>query len=372
MAGCIWRIGERFMAAVNHENFAELTGNDRVAQAIREQNFQLTDGPVTLKPVPNLIRLPLDHERRVIDYHAIARDNQGRIYVLYNSNQRAADTRALARFHYEGDSPGQERIIFDTFLGARDWADGTPHGLNISRCRNTDGLVEELMAIVNNDGTIILADLDGRERWRHAPSPDGPKAPTSAVAAIDADSVAVVDGYATNSNFLFSKLSARIVNKTGSEGCDDGQSKTNHGIDLDPDGHFVIADRGNTRLTWWTAESLVPLMYGQRQVTLDMRGLQVCNTSFLGRYAVVPCLNSKLAFLAPDGGTTSGYRVAAVITMPHELIAAGIDGIHDAEFTPDGRFIIVAVWERHRTERQIPTLTAFRLFWNELHMGNIN
>jgi hypothetical protein len=351
------------MASVD-EQASVIVGNDRVAQAIAKHDFKLADDPITLEPVPNMIRLPQDHERRVIDYHAVARDSLGRIYVLFNSIERGANTRALARFRYDNASPGEESIVFDTFLGTRDWAEGTPHSLNISRCKKSDGSFDELMAIGNNNGTLILADLEGGERWRRDLTADGPQAPTCAVAAIDADAVAVVDGYATNINYQFAKSSGQLLKTTGAQGSGDCESFTNHGVDLDPDGQLVIADRGNTRLTWWSADSLEPIVKKNRQVILDMPGLEVCNTSFLGQHAVIACLNSKLAFLAPDEDSTSGYRVEAVITMPPELIAAGIDGIHDAEFTPDGRYVVVAVWERRRTERRIPTLTVFRVIRN--------
>lgn len=353
------------MPALNRETPAKPTGNDCVALAAANRRFTMTDGPVTLELVPNLIRLPAEHEQRTIDYHAVSRDSLGRIYVLYNSVDRTEKTRALARFHYRADESGKEQFVFDTLLGTREWANGTPHGLNINLCQLADGSEAELMTVVNNDGTIVVADLDCREIWRHSLSADGPQAPTSAVASKDADLMGVVDGYATNVNYIYSTSSGRLVKSTGSEGSGDGQSKTNHGIDIDPDGRLVIADRGNTRLTWWTADGFEPLVKNGRHVTLEMPDLQVCNTSFLGRHAVVPCLNSKLAFIAPDPSAASGYRVVAAITMPPQLVAAGIDGIHDAEFTPDGRFVIVAVWERRRTERKLPTLTAFRVAWEQ-------
>src|SRR5262245_41730026 len=114
----------------NRENAAARTGNDLVAQAVSQRRFLLTDGPVTLEPVPNMIRLPPHHEQRAIDYHAVGRDSLGRIYVLYNSVECETDSRALARFLYHGGAPGEEKFVFDACLGTRDWTEGTPHGLN--------------------------------------------------------------------------------------------------------------------------------------------------------------------------------------------------------------------------------------------------
>jgi hypothetical protein len=358
------------MAMVQAESDVEsgMSGNDLVARAIAEINIQLAEGPVKLHPIPSMIRLPAEHESNTIDYHAVARDRLGRIYVLYNSHDRSPGTRALARFHYHSNQPnGHDRCEFDTFLGTRDWADGTPHGMNISCRRNDDrSEVEELLTIVNNDGTVILADLEGKVFWRQFRTEAGPKAPTTAVATASGSTIGVVDGYGTNSNFVYSGSTGQIFKVTGSEGSRDGQSLTNHGVDLDPDGNFVVADRGNTRLTWWSADTFEPIMISGTQKKLEMPGLEVCNVSFLDRFAVVPCLNSRLAFLAPDHDALSGYKIASVISMPSALIAAGIDGIHDAEFTADGRYVIVSVWERNRGNRRIPTLTAFKLNWPQL------
>jgi hypothetical protein len=341
------------------------TGNDLVARILYARRVVLSHGELTVEPIANLIRLPAGHEEHVIDYHAVARDSCGRIYVLYNSLQRFPHTRALARFHYLYDEQnGEGRFVFDTFLGTRAWAEGTVHGLSISREVRPDGSAgEEQLLIVNNDGTIILADLDGNVRWQLSLNDDGPLKPTAAVAATRSASFGVVDGYGNNANFVYSSWSGEIVAVTGAKGSGDGQSSTNHGVDVDPDGNFVVADRGNTRLTWWTADTFEPIVTRGLQRRLDMPELQVCGVSFLENRAVVACLNSKLAFLAPDEHGAAGYKVVAVFELPEALIAAGIDGVHDAEFTPDGRYVVVAVWERRRAERQIPTLTAFKLNW---------
>jgi hypothetical protein len=355
-----------FMAQVERDAAVRCKGNEAVIEALSAGNRDISDGPVTLRPIPGMIRLPLEHEQCAIDYHAVARDSLGRIYVLYNSLDRTASTRALARFRLEIDESGDETFKFERFLGTRDWAEGTPHSLEISVSRSDNGDRYECMTIVNNDGTIIHADIDGRELWNSSISNFGPKAPTCAAVDPHGEIVAVVDGYGTNKNYVYSGLTGKIEKTTGEEGDGDGQSRTNHGITLEPNGNFVVADRGNERLTWWSEDDLRPLIKDGSQVALNLPDLQVCNISFYGECAVVPCLNSKLAFLAPDGAAPCGYKLVAVVTMPSFLIAAGIDGIHDAEFSQDGRYLIVSVWERHRSERQIPTLTAFRITWPEL------
>jgi hypothetical protein len=342
-------------------------GNDLVAELLGRKRFVLDGGTVQAEPCPNLIRLPAGHEEFVIDYHAVCRDSFGRIYVLYNSLQRFPHTRALARFHYVyDDEDATGRFIFDTFIGTRDWAEGTVHGLSIAKAKFAGYRDDDqTILLVNNDGSVLLAELDGKVRWRRTSPDDESMKPTAAVAAVDAGTIGLVDGYGTNRNYLCSYTTGEILGTTGGKGAGDGLSMTNHSVDLDLAEDFVVADRGNSRLTWWTTDTFEPLLVNGAQKQLALPGLQVCSVSFLGSRAVAACLNSRLAFLGPDPNHPSGLKVTAVIEMPPELIAAGIDGIHDAEFTADGRYLIVAVWERHRAERQNPTLTAFRLRWRD-------
>jgi hypothetical protein len=349
-------------SAASRQRLRGPVGNDLVAAALAAAPHTIVDGNVKLTPVANMIRLPAGHEEFVVDYHGVACDSLGRVYVLYNSMQRFAHTRALARFHYTFDEASNRGwCVFDTFLGTRALADGTPHGLNVVSLRRDGDVPVEGLLIVNAEGTVSFMDLDGNVTWTRSLNTDGSTKPTSAAAAArDAAIVGVVDGYGTSTNLVLETAQGEPIGRTGSKGNGDGQSTTNHGIDVDPDGYFVVADRGNTRLTWWHSDTFEPVLVDGRQRTLDMAGLQVCSLSFYKEWAVVPCLNSKLVFLKRDPAITPGYKLVAVLQIPDELIQIGIDGIHDAGFTPDGRYIIVGVWERRRTERQLPTLTAFR------------
>lgn len=344
-----------------------LTGNDRVARVLAGARRNLGTGAITLEPVANMIRLPAGHEEWVIDYHSVSRDSMGRIYVLYNSFRRFEFTRALARFHYFADrDTGASKLVFDRFLGTRGWAEGTAHGLNITRVQHANGSdSDEHIVVVNNEGAILLADLEGQVRWIYQDISRGPQRPTFGVATIS-DVVGVVDGYGTNANYCFRKSDGQLLSLSGSRGGGTGQSNTNHGLAIDPQGNFVVADRGNRRLTWWSPEDFTPILIDGAQRSLKMPELDVCNVTFFGSHAAVPCLNQKIAFLGPDSCHVSGYQIISVVEMPADLVEAGIDGIHDAEFTSDGRYLIVAVWERHRCERQIPTLTAFKVNWSEL------
>jgi hypothetical protein len=350
---------------------ARSTGTESIARVLADRQFVLGDGSVTVEPVPNLIRLPCGHEEWAIDYHAVARDSLGRIYVLYNSARRFNYTRALARFYYAYDREADAGcFVFDTFLGTRELADGTVHGMNIFFAHDGKGGIggNERILIVNQDRTISLLDLDGRQIWCKRHDGRAPDQPTTGVGLKSKPVIGVVDGYATSLNFLFDAADGTIVGCTGRKGSGDGELNQNHGVDVDRNGDLVVCDRKNTRLTWWRGEDFQPQYVGRAQKKLDMPGLEVCNASFLGNFAVVPCLNSTLAFLGPDADHSSGYKVISLARMPQELIDAGLDGIHDAELTADGRYVIVAVWERHPERRQLPTLTAFRINWGE-HSG---
>lgn len=345
-----------------HSRSTMPTKSDPISAALASTRYLLNSGPVTIEPIVEFIRMPAGHEEYVVDFHGIARDSQGRIYVLYNSLQRFPHTRALARFHYVYDEASDKgRCVFDSFLGTRAWAEGTVHGLHIGRRTLPDGSLEECIVITNNDGTLILANIDGEEIWQRSLIGSGPTAPTAASMSRSGEVIGVVDGYGTSHNFLVRAADGEIFSTSGAKGSNDCQSFTNHGIDLCPDGSFVVADRGNRRLTWWNGETLEPISVNGQQRKLDLPGLEICGIAFFERFAVVPCLNSALTFLAADAADAPGWRLLGSVSMPKELRDAGIDGIHDAEFTADGRYIVIGVWERHRTLRRLPILIGFRV-----------
>ena len=60
----------------------------------------------------------------------------------------------------------------------------------------------------------------------------------------------------------------------------------------------------------------------------------------------MPCLNASRAFLEKSATEECGWKIASSFKMPKDLIRKGYDGIHDANFSVDGKFVIVAVWRR--------------------------
>ena len=72
----------------------------------------------------------------------------------------------------------------------------------------------------------------------------------------------------------------------------------------------------------------------------------------------MPCLNAKIAFLKKSTKEECGYEIAAVLTMPKELVKQGYDGIHDINFSKDMKYLIIAVWQRNK--KTPPRLFALR------------
>jgi hypothetical protein len=144
-----------------------------------------------------------------------------------------------------------------------------------------------------------------------------------------------------------------INNKTESgRGNADAKTNTAHGIGVDPEGNYVIADRSNSRLVWRNSD-LSPLMIKDvngklKQKQLAMPGLEVCNVAFKGQYAVVPCLNASIAIIGPHPENAGHYKILSKFKMPGEYIDLGYDGIHDANFTNDLNYIVVSTWQRKK------------------------
>jgi hypothetical protein len=78
-------------------------------------------------------------------------------------------TCALARFHYVlDDKEVCARFVFDTFLGTRQLAKGSVHGMNIFVPRRESVSVPpaERILVVNEDQTVPLMDLNGSICWQ--------------------------------------------------------------------------------------------------------------------------------------------------------------------------------------------------------------
>ena len=306
----------------------------------------LGSGKWTFEFLPEGIQLPKEHAKKVQDYHGVAVDSQGRVYIGYYTKKADKNTRTVARFDY---NPGQNPpFTFDRFLGDASWVKARLHGLNVIKTKSG----EERLLLVYNTHMIILCDLDGNidkemtfkaQHKQFRKASDGHYSPLSA-------QLGIYDGYATNILHEMD-FSGSLTNKShGSKGKGLDKTNTAHGVGLDPAGNYVIADRGNKRLVWRKPDfkPLLSKKGPQRHVQLATPGLEVCNVQFQKDYAVLPCLNSKIAFLKKSASEECGYELDSYFSMPKHLVKLGYDGIHDVNFSIDGNYLIVAVWQRSR------------------------
>lgn len=306
----------------------------------------LGSGHWTFEFMPKGIQLPENHAEKVQDYHGVAVDSQGRVYVGYYTAQPDKDSRTIARFNY---NPGQEPPFeFDRFIGDENWIAGRLHGLNIIKTKEG----QERLLVVYNTHLVILCDLDGnidRENTFKAQHKQLKKASDGNYSPLSAH-LAIYDGYATNILHKITFDGKKTGGTFGGKGKGLDKTNTAHGIGLDPAGNYVIADRGNKRLVWRNPDfsAKVSKSDSKRQVQLATQGLEVCNVQFKEDYAVLPCLNSRIAFLKKSTTEECGYELDSYFSMPDHLIKKGYDGIHDVNFSIDGNYLIVAVWQRNR------------------------
>jgi hypothetical protein len=294
------------------------------------------------------IALPKEHQKNVQDYHGVAVDSQGRVYVAYYSNKKNAGTRTLARF--VPTKNWGKPFRFDCFLGNASWVDGRVHGLNI--IKNNKG--KERLLLVYNNQKVILCDLDGKidvdSSWIiknkvFGKATDGNRSPLS-------KHLGIYDGY--NSNVLHELHvhdGKATGHKHGRRGKGFDKTSTAHGIGVDLEGRYVVADRGNKRLVWQSPNfKAIKSKDKKTQLQLATPGLEVCNVYFnKDGSAVLPALNARVGFLKKSNKTECGYEMDGFITMPKELVELGYDGIHDVNFTNDKKYLIVAVWQRKKS-----------------------
>ena len=329
---------------------------------VAESPITLGSGDWKFTFLPDAIQLPEKHAKAVQDYHGIAIDKQGRVYVGYYSEKTNKDTRAIARFIYQPDK--QPPFKFDKFLGDSSWNKNRLHGLNIVNMPNG----EERLLLVYNKQQVILSDLEGNTSVEYSfniqdtvfkKGSDGHYSPK-------AENIGVYDGYASNKLHEINPKNGILPGHShGSKGSGFEKTNTAHGMGVDPDGNYVIADRGNKRLVWRNPD-FSPMQSKQgsnKHVQLETPGLEVCNVQFKDDFAVLPCLNSSMAFLEKSEKTESGYKLVGSFKMPDNLIKQGFDGIHDANFSIDNKYIIVAVWQRKRNVP--PTLFALKKLGSE-------
>lgn len=304
--------------------------------------------------LPTAIELPEQHDKAVQDYHGIAVDKQGRVYVGYYSKKASEETRAVARFTYQPNETPPFK--FDKFLGDSSWNKNRLHGLNIVTMPNG----QERLLLVYNKQQVILSDLDGKTSVEYSFNIKDKafKKGSDGHYSTKAKNIGVYDGYASNKLHEINPQTGKLSGHShGQKGKGYEETNTAHGMGVDPNGNYVVADRGNKRLVWRNPD-FTPMQSkrgSNQHVQLETPGLEVCNVHFKDNFAVLPCLNSSIVFLEKSDKTESGYELVSSFKMPEDLIKQGFDGIHDANFSVDDKYVVVAVWQR---KRNIPPNSA--------------
>ena len=215
--------------------------------SLKAEPIILGEGKWKYEFLPQAIQLPEKHASKVQDYHGVAVDSQGRVYVGYYTKSANSETRSVARFTYNPNT--NPPFKFDKFLGDASWVPNRIHGLNIFQ--NSKG--EDRLLLVYNKQQVIVCDTDGnidKEEMFNVKhkvfkkASDGHKSPKS-------KDILVYDGYATN-KFHGLAINGGMLTGHSHGGKGKGVDKTNtaHGVGVDPQGNYVIADRGNKRLVW--------------------------------------------------------------------------------------------------------------------------
>ena len=324
---------------------SDTNGNARQGTEVKLSDEVLGQNNWQYKILTNVINLPHKHHVNVQDYHGVAIDNKGRAYIAYYSKKTNEQSRTLVRFNYNPSKTIPFQL--DRFLGDESWIDGRVHGLNII----SDHDRKEKLVLVYNKNRVRICDLDGQGGWGVSEkvfnkATDGNRSPKS-------KNLAVYDGYASNLLYGLDLKTGAINNKPKSgRGAGDAKTNTAHGIGVDPEGNYVIADRSNKRLVWRNPD-LTPLMIKDvngklKQKQLAMPSLEVCNVAFKDQIAVVPCLNASIAIIGPNPEKPGHYKILSKFKMPKKYIDLGYDGIHDANFTNDLKYIVVSTWQRKR------------------------
>ncbi|NQZ59057.1 MAG: hypothetical protein HRT88_16515 [Lentisphaeraceae bacterium] len=173
--------------------------------------------------------------------------------------------------------------------------------------------------------------------------------------------LAVYDGYASNKlHELHIQDGSHAGHIHGSKGMGLNKTKTAHGMTVDQGGNYDIAERGNKRLVWHQPDctALLSSQNPQKHVQRATPSLEVCNVHCKDDFAVLPCLNSSIAFLKKSDKEECGDEIDSSFKMPAELIKQGYDGIHDINFSQDNKYLIVAVWQCNK--KLVPILFALR------------
>ncbi|MFK5920567.1 MAG: hypothetical protein QM496_00185 [Verrucomicrobiota bacterium] len=320
-----------------------------------KQKITLGQASYSFELIPDGISLPKKQADNAQHYHGVKFDSNGRCYVIYTTyeDKRSEATRAMARWSSDFSQVD--------LLGERSWAEGEIHGINLW----TDGDEKKWILFANTHGSVTQTNSQGAASnkagdflWTQNdhPYPEAYK-PTSAVGIATGGNVFVSDGYGSSRVHLRRKNSGALLGKNfASKGKGANQFRTPHGVNYDPVRKLLLfADRSNQRLVYYNLDMSPHYREEGGKKMLDqivLKGYSPCNVRFHKDVIVVPCLNARVAFVKRNG------EIVSTLKMPKDYIEAGLDGIHDADISPDGESLVIGVWQRKG--RPSGTLTRWK------------
>lgn len=297
--------------------------------------------------VPDLLRLPDSEVDNDENGHGVSKDSQGNIYFTFVPKKVDADTQVLVKFRPDGTGA--------TMLGApgpEGLSGGTPHGLRIEHDPVANA---SFFYHANNEARVMKTTLDGEMLWTadfshwETERPEyWPYTPTDAVVVPGTDLLLVADGYGSSFVHVLNKSTGEFLESRtfGGKGntTDPLRFDTPHGINVDPSrpGTFVVSDRSNNRLVWFTAEG--EFVHTAPSVPLPCNA-DIHEDEHAGNVTVVPSLglnydtiiNGSVAIYDQDTTLLSVIEVAG--TIGH----LGHQHPHDALFLPNGD-VVVCCW----------------------------
>lgn len=298
--------------------------------------------------VPSLATLPDSEAANDQNGHGVTKDSHGNIYFTFVPKKVNHYTQVLVKFAPDGTNatllgkPGPEGL-----------SGGVPHGLRIEEDPATG---KGFFYHANNAQKVMKTDLEGNivwtadfSQWKTQKPQYWPIKPTDAIVVPGTDVLLVADGYGSSFVHALNKTTGEYLeNRTfGGKGTTTEPLRFNtpHGINVDArmPGTFVVSDRSNSRLVWFTAE-------GKFIKTVPTVHPLPCNVdvhddALAGLVAVVPSLGHSYSSLT--NGSVEIYDGNSALLSTIEV--AGLIGYlghqhpHDAIFLPNGD-VVVCCW----------------------------
>lgn len=331
-----------FLLVLNFNVSTKLSNDDPVISGSGRWKYQY---------MPDLLHFP--NETELGNGHGLCKDKKGQIYFTFQPKHKTAYSQALVRFQPDGTNGV---LLGDK--GPDGLSMGVPHGLRIDYSEGTGYLYH-----ANNQATVMKTTLEGKIVWKSDftdiwknNKTVWPYKPTDAVVVPNTNTLLVADGYGQSWVHKLDKRTGEYLNASfggkGNTSSDPIRFNTPHGINLDPQGNFIVSDRSNNRLVTVDQDG----HYKTSSLTTKVAGVSLpCNVDFMkasaidggGMLALVPSLGKS--YHPYLNGSVAIYNTSApspnpdpisVIEVARWIGHLGHQHPHDAIFLPSGDMVI--------------------------------